>query len=185
VHEAAPLGDGESIDVFIAQGTDLVVAEISSSRITAPTRLAGDEASLKRDLDKVVTKRIKQLDRTIEGLRDGSLAVEGVDWDQARRVFPVVLNVEPIRWTGPLHAYLSKEIPGLLKQDKVQPLQFLELDDFEAMLSVLGPPSMADLLSAKMQSVGVDPDIQQWFFGDSTFGISGQFAGDRALSATA
>jgi len=167
VHRAAPLGDGESTDIFIVQGADLIVLEISSSRITAPTRLSGDEASLKKDLDKVVTKRIKQLNRTIEGLRQGEVALGGVDWNEISRVFPIVVNIEPIRWTGPMHAYLLKEVPGLLQQDKVQPLQFLEIEDLEAVLSVIGPRTMADLVAAKIQSMGVDPDIQHWFHGDA------------------
>jgi hypothetical protein len=34
-------GDGETTDVFAIAGDDLVLSEISSSRITAPTRLSG------------------------------------------------------------------------------------------------------------------------------------------------
>jgi hypothetical protein len=166
VHKAAPLGDGESTDVFIVQGADLIVLEISSSRITAPTRLSGNEATLKKDLDKVVTKRVEQLNRTIEGPRRSEVTLAGVKWNEISRVFPVVVNIEPIRWTGPMHAYLVKEASGLLQQDKVQPLQFLEIEDLEAALSVVGPRTMADLLTAKIQSVGVDPDIQHWFHGD-------------------
>jgi hypothetical protein len=146
----------------------LVVLEISSSRITAPTRLSGDEHSLRDDLEKTVTKRVNQLDRTVGAVRSGELRPFDTDSAAISRIFPVIVNVEPVRWTPPLHAYLRKTVPGLLQQTGVKPLQFLDIEELEAVLSVVGPASFAELIAAKLAAAGVDPDFQTWFHNDAT-----------------
>lgn len=158
---ARPLrAGGESTDVFIREGKDVVVIEISSSRITASTRLTGDEAALQRDLEKVVVKRVKQLHRTITALRDDEFT--DMPSREVERIFPVIVNVEPLRWSPMLHAYLNREVPGLLRQTGVQPLQFIQLDDLESLVSGIGPQSLPGLLDQKIREAGTDPDILQW-----------------------
>jgi hypothetical protein len=162
VMRAKPMGGGgESTDMFVLENGDVVLIEVSSSRITAHTRLTGSLDALRRDLEKVVVKRVKQLDRTVNALLNDEfpdIPAEGV-----KRIFPLIASVEPMRWTPMLHAYLRRELPGLLRQRGVQHLQFLELEDVEALMSVLGPPSLARLMDRKIQEVGIDTDVQQWF----------------------
>lgn len=162
VVRAQSLGEGtESIDAFIVEGGDVVLIEISSSRITAPTRLGGDPVALRRDLLKLAVKRVKQLHRTAEALlADG---IPGLPpRAEINRIFPVIVNVEPLHWSPQLHAYLIREVPGLLQQPGMQALQFVEIEDLEWLMSMLGPWSLARLLALKLESVGTDPDIQQW-----------------------
>jgi hypothetical protein len=71
--------------------------------------------------------------------------------------------MEPMHWSPPLHAYLVREVPDLLQQPVVMSLQFLEIEDLEALMSVLGPGSLAHLLDRKIQEAGPDTDVQQWF----------------------
>jgi len=162
VLRAQPLrGGGESTDIFVLQGGDVVLIEVSSSRITAQTRLTGDLSALRRDLEKVVVKRVNQLDRTVNAMLNSEFSeipARGI-----KRIFPVVASIEPMRWTPMLHAYLLQEAPGLLQQPGVQPLQFVELEDLEALVSVLGPMSIAQILDGKIQEAGSDADILQWF----------------------
>jgi hypothetical protein len=56
-----------------------------------------------------------------------------------------------------------REVPDLLQQPVVQSLQFLEIEDLEALMSVLGSGSLAHLLDRKIQEAGPDTDVQQWF----------------------
>jgi hypothetical protein len=156
---------GESTDAFVRDAADVVVIEISSSRITAETRVTGDVVALQRDLEKVVVKRIRQLDRTISALRNDEF--DDMPNAEIARIFPVVLNVEPMRWTPMLHAYLLREAPGLLQQAGVQPLQFIEIEDMEALMSVVGPRSLPSLLDQKIREAGIDADILQWFLDSS------------------
>lgn len=161
VTRARPLkGGGESTDLFILESGDVVLIEVSSSRITASTRLTGDHDALRRDLWKVVVKRVNQLDRTVNAILDDEfpdIRAKGI-----KRIFPVIASVEPMRWTPMLHSYLLREAPGLLRQRCVQPLQFVEIEDLEALMSVLGPSTLARLLDRKIQETGVDADVQQW-----------------------
>lgn len=162
VLRAQPMkGGGETTDILIVEGGDIVVIEISSSRITAATRLTGDHDALKRDLAKVVVKRVQQLDRTVNAILNNE--IPEIPADSVRRIFPVIASMEPMRWTPMLHAYLLDEVPGLLRQPGVQALQFLEIEDLEALMSVLGPASLAELLDRKIHEAGIDADIQQWF----------------------
>lgn len=162
VTRARPMvGGGESTDILIVEGGDVVLIEVSSSRITASTRLTGDLGALRRDLRKVVVKRVKQLDRTVNAILSDEFA--DIPSSDVNRVFPVIASVEPMRWTPMLHAFLIQEVPGLLRQRGVQAVQFLEIEDLEALLSVLGPPSLARLLDRKIQEAGIDADVQQWF----------------------
>ncbi len=162
VKRARPLrSGGESTDLIIVEGGDVVLIEISSSRITASTRLTGDQESLRRDLWKLVVKRVKQLDRTVEAILAGEF--EDVPANHVKRIFPVIANIEPMRWSPMLHAFLRREVPGLLRQRGVRHLQFIEIEDLEALMSVLGPMSLARLIDRKLNEADIDADFQQWF----------------------
>ena len=55
VMRAQPLREGgESTDIFVLESGDVVLIEVSSSRVTAHTRLTGSLDALRRDLEKVV-----------------------------------------------------------------------------------------------------------------------------------
>ena len=162
VMRAKPLKvGGESTDMFVLANGDVVLIEVSSSRITADTRLSGSVDHLRRDLEKVIVKRVKQLDRTVNALLRNEFP--DIPANGAKRIFPLIASVEPMRWTPMLHAYLLREVPGLLRQPGVQPLQFLELEDLEALMSVIGPSSLAHVIDRKIQEAGSDADVQQWF----------------------
>jgi hypothetical protein len=160
-------GGGESTDILIAEDGDVVLIEVSSSRITAKTRLTGDHDALRDDLAKVVVKRVEQLDRTVQAILNDE--IPEIPAASVERIFAVIANMEPMHWSPPLHAYLVREVPDLLQQPVVQTLQFLEIEDLEALMSVLGPGSLAHLLDRKIQEAGPDTDVQQWFH-DSPLG---------------
>jgi hypothetical protein len=163
VIRARPLkGGGESTDMLIVEGSDVVLIEVSSSRITAETRLTGDHDALRKDLAKVVVKRVAQLDRTVNAILNDE--IPEIPAASVQRIFPVIASMEPMHWSPPLHAFLRREVPDLLQQPIVWALQFLEIEDLEALMSVLGPRSLAHLLDRKIQEAGIDADVQQWFY---------------------
>jgi len=162
ISRAMPLkGGGESTDIFVLESGDIVLIEVSSSRITAATRLTGDHGALRRDLWKVVVKRVKQLHRTVNAILNDEFA--DISASGVKRIVPVIASIEPMRWTPMLHAYLLREVPGLLRQPGVQHLQFVEIEDLEALMSVVGPSSLAHLLDRKIREAGIDAGMQQWF----------------------
>lgn len=109
----------------------------------------------------MVVKRVHQLDRTINAVLANE--IPNIPANEVKRIFPVIASMEPMHWTPMLHAYLLREVPGLLQQPGVQALQFLEIEDLEALMSVLGPDSLAHLLGRKIHEAGSDADVQQWF----------------------
>ena len=163
VIRARPLkGGGESTDMLIIEGGDVVLIEVSSSRITAETRLTGDHDALRKDLAKVVVKRVEQLDRTVNVILNDE--IPEIPAASVQRIFPVIASMEPMHGSPPLHAFLRREVPDRLQQPIVQALQFLEIEDLEALMSVLGPGSLAHLLDRKIQEAGIDADVQRWFY---------------------
>lgn len=162
VMRARPLRNGgESTDIFVLEDGDVVLIEVSSSRITAQTRLTGSLDALRRDFEKVLVKRVRQLDRTVNAVLGDEFS--DIPAKDVKRIFPLIASVEPMRWTPMLHAYLLREVQGLLRQRGVQHLQFLELDDLEALMGVLGSSSLAVLMERKIHEAGIDADLQQWF----------------------
>ena len=95
-------GGGESTDILIAEDGDVVLIEVSSSRITAKTRLTGDRDALRDDLAKVVVKRVEQLDRTVQAVLNDE--IPEIPAASVERIFAVIANMEPMRWSPPLHA---------------------------------------------------------------------------------
>jgi hypothetical protein len=161
VLRAQPLpGGGETCDALVVSGDDIVLIEISSRRVTAETRVTGDPGALRKDMLMLAVKRVRQLHATVEALRAGQ--IKALDGRQFARVFPLVVNVEPLRWTPMLHAYLRREVPGLLRQPGVQPLQFAEVEKLEALLSALARAPLATLIATKINLAGVDADFQMW-----------------------
>ena len=64
-------------------------------------------------------KRVQQLNRTINALLNDEFP--DIPAKGAERIFPLIASVDPMRWTPMLHAYLLREVPGLLRQRGYSP----------------------------------------------------------------
>jgi hypothetical protein len=132
-----PGGGSKTSDVVVDLGHDLVLFEVSHSRLRADTLILGDEEMLKADLQTRVVAKVAQLDGCITALQRGAAALPGVDISQVRRIWPVVVTASDLTQTGPLWGHLDAETAGLLEQAKVQPLTLLDVEDYEALCGLI------------------------------------------------
>lgn len=129
-----PFPSSKNADVGIDFGGDVVIAEIVSATVTIATRQTPDAESYRKDAEKIVLKKARQLHATAVNLladpqpADSPLAVP------AMRIFPVVVcggqfPVNPITLRD-VNRRLAAE--GLLTDGRIQPLVLLDLEELEA-----------------------------------------------------
>jgi hypothetical protein len=143
-------------DVLYLEDEDAFFLEIVSMRLTQPALIEADENAVLRFIDRLVGriatdgKQVKgkawQLHDRIDDFRAGRYEVRARQWDHIRRIYPVVVVLEP----APLTAAPPSGMPtfmdfvdqrvselGLLAGEKVQPLQIVscgDLEDLEALV---------------------------------------------------
>jgi hypothetical protein len=124
VHGEQPYGRGggkRTSDVAVDLGQDLVLFEVSNSRLRADTLILGDNERVKADLDRMIIRKIKQLDGCIEALFASEATIPGVDISHVMRIWPVIVTAGEITQTSELWMFIDRESAGRLTQPKVQP----------------------------------------------------------------
>lgn len=127
-------------DVIIDLGTDVVVVEVTGSRLSAAMVVAGDEDRLDADLKRLVIKKLKQLDGCIEALTTGEATVPAgapeIDFSRVQRIWPVLVTGN-LTMLEPLADMIGQELADEFKQPKVQRLSILDMSDYEFLLGLL------------------------------------------------
>ncbi len=128
-------------DVAIDLGLDLVLIEVSASRLRADTVILGTPEKVIEDLTRMLVEKIAQLDRCISALIAGRATVPAgepeVDLGRVQRIWPVVLTAGTITQTEMLWRFLREHSAGRLAQAKVQPLTLLDPEDFEQLMGLV------------------------------------------------
>lgn len=143
-------------DVLYLEEEDAFFLEVVSMRLTQPALIEADENAVLSfidrlvgrvsDADKVIKGKAWQLNDRIADFRDGKYEIRARDWGHVRRVYPIIVVLEP----APLTAAPPSGMPtfmdfvdqrvaelGLLVGEKVQPLQIVscgDLEDLEALV---------------------------------------------------
>jgi len=124
----------KNADVGIDFGGDVVIAEIVSATVTIATRETPDAQSFRKDAEKIVLKKARQLHATaIDFLADPQPADSPLA-APAMRIFPVVVcggqfPVNPITLRDVQHQLAAER---LLTDGRIQPLVLLDLEELEA-----------------------------------------------------
>jgi hypothetical protein len=130
-----------------------VCIEVVSGRLTQKSLAGGTAADFDQDVAKLVEKKVKQLDATIQHLDRDEEKLTGRPRTPERRIFPVVLvangfPVNPITMAE-LHERVGRA--GLLQGAHVGRLEIIDLDELEQVeaLHESGGASLATLLADK------------------------------------
>ena len=147
-------GASKTSDIAIDLGLDLVLIEISGSRLRADTLRIGDMNSVTYDLERMVIKKIRQLDHCIHALIAGRAQIPAdspeVDMDRIERIWPVVVTAGNLTQSRALWEHIKGKTTGTLTQPKVQPLTLLDIDDLEALCGFIeNGHALPDMLAAK------------------------------------
>ncbi len=125
----------KAVDIGIDFGDATVLAEIVNAQVTVPTRTQCDSDAFKRDVERMVLKKARQLDDTAKNLlRDPQPAKSPLP-TPARKVFPIVVHGGAF----PVNPATRRYIEEYLGQEKLldhtdarmQPLALVDLEELE------------------------------------------------------
>jgi hypothetical protein len=95
VNYGTPAQPRDSTDVILAYERNPVFVEVVSGPLLAATITRGDLASFRKDADRLVVEKARQLDESIAAFKAGNLVLPGVDPDVVSRVWPVIVTSHP------------------------------------------------------------------------------------------
>jgi hypothetical protein len=169
VHGDRPYTAGESgvtCDVTVDSVTDLVMFEVTNSRLRASTLVNGDAADAREDLERFLVKKCRQLNACI----DRVIAREAPFPDEigsVKRIWPVIVSAGVPIQTPPLWNYLARELPGAFSQARVQPLTILDPEEFELLCGLVeGGRTLPELLAMKTAPAYRHLDLKAWIYDD-------------------
>jgi len=154
-------------DVAVDLGLDLVLIEVTGSRLRADTLLLGDPHSVIGDLQRTVVRKIRQLDGCINALLNGTATIPAdnkeVDLARVERIWPIVVTASDVTQNGLVWTVIREQTAGSLSQAKVQPLTLLDLEDVEHLLGfVEAGRSLPDVLARKTADPYRDLELAVW-----------------------
>jgi hypothetical protein len=134
-------GGGKTSDVTILIGRDLFVFEIHARRVAANAAVTGTAQDATLEVSRLLVKKIDQLGLSLAALLAGRVHLPGVHLTNVDRIWPVVVANGYLMQTGDLWAYLDESVDhdksAALAAPKVQPLQVLDMTDYEKVLSLV------------------------------------------------
>ena len=187
--EDAPVGGGrvygeqpygtnkekKTADIAVDLGLDLVLIEVSASRLRADTLLLAQRDEAMEDIDRMIIAKIDQLDKCITGLRSrrrkdrARIPAEGaeVDMNRVNRIWPVIVTAGNLTQSEPLWRCIAAHTQGKLAQAGVRPLTILDIEDFEALCGIVEEGhALNDLLAGKTQPAYRHLELAVWLARD-------------------
>ena len=160
-------GASKTSDVAIDLGLDLVLIEVSVSRLRADTLLLGTPEEVQADLRRMIIRKVEQLDGTVSALLDGTAEIPAgkpeVDLARVERIWPVVVTAGNITQTEALWHYIREETRGRLQHGKVRPLTLLDPEDLEQLCGLIEHGhSLAGMLAGKTTPPFQDLELAVW-----------------------
>jgi hypothetical protein len=157
-------GERRTPDISIDLTPDLVLLEITSSRLTVQSLIDADPEAVRKDIEKVLTNKIGQLGAAIEDIRLGVVMLDGVEIDQIERIWPIVVISEGVFQTPTLWSYITPVVNAALGQPKVQPLTILDLEDLEEVMGLVASgASIVEILRNKTSARWQQLEFAMWF----------------------
>jgi hypothetical protein len=167
---AAKGGERRTPDCVIDLTPELVVIEVTSSRLTEKSVVDADPDAVRADVQKVLIDKIRQLGNRIEDLREGVATLPGVQMEQIDRIWPIVISSDGLFQTPTLWAYIGPTVESDLSQPKVQPLTLFDIEDLEELMGlVLADHSLVDILRDKTSNQWRERELAAWFRGSGIY----------------
>lgn len=156
--------DSQRSDLAIDFGASVVVFEVVSGQLTVDTRIGLDQVAFDDDMEKIVYKKLRQLDATANSILSDPTRIFGAGAVQ-RPIQPVLVAAGGF----PLNAATSNLIDeyitakGLFADARISPLAVVDLRDLD-MLEALAEDgeSIADLVRSWKKSTDRDQPFKNW-----------------------
>ncbi len=144
----------KTVDIMVFYPDAAIFIEAKVPRLHYCTIMTGNTDGLDAYLSDVVLKASKQLDRTIRDFRTRQFVLDGVDPDQIRRYYPVVLTLMPVPQETLIWRRIDKHVAtgGYFTGHDVMPLQLMDADELERLDPVMrSGTSFLDIIHAHSQ----------------------------------
>jgi hypothetical protein len=155
-------------DIAIDYGWAWVCVEVVSGRLTQKSLAGGTTADFDQDVAKLIEKKVKQLDASIQHLGRDEEKLTGRPRTPGRRIFPVVLVAHGFPVNPLMMAEIHERVgrAGLLQGAHVGRLEIIDLDELEQVeaLHESGGPSLATLLADKQTANLFRAALNQYLF---------------------
>lgn len=136
LREAYP--DTKITDAVVDYGDRVLVFEVVSGQPAVGTRVAGDPESFKRDTERLVLKKARQLDETCSSILSDQPKLMGYDAPYDRRIVPIVVVAGGYPSDALSRSHVDDELVarGLLQHAAIEPLCLLSLGELEMIESL-------------------------------------------------
>jgi hypothetical protein len=154
-------------DVAIASGKDLVLFEIHARRVSAAAAVSGTAAEATLEVSRLLVEKADQLGPCVGALLSGEAVLPGIDISQIERIWPIVVSVGHVMQTRNLWEYLHEKMDKTkaapLADRRVQPLQVMDISDYEKLLGLVqAGESLPGLLTLKSNGPYRERDFAAW-----------------------
>jgi hypothetical protein len=160
-------GGERTSDVAVVSGTDLVLFEIHARRVSAAAAVSGTAAQATLEISRLLVKKADQLGPCVAALLQGEATLPGIDISQIERIWPIVVSVGHVMQTRTLwdylHAKMDKTKSAPLADPRVQPLQMLDISDYEKLFGLVqSGENLAGMLAHKARGQYRERDFAAW-----------------------
>ena len=165
-------GGQRTSDVAVGWGKDLILFEVHARRVTAHAMATGEVSEALGEVSKLLVVKVDQVAGCIDALLDGAATLPGIDLASIERIWPVVVSVGHLMQTRHVWKYVREsvkpETTQALAKTRVQPLQLLDISDYEKLLGIVeAGTSLPWMLARKAAGAFRERDYAVWLHGDS------------------
>lgn len=133
----------------------------------------GNVTEALKEVSKLLVVKIDQVASCIDALLDGTAMLPEVNLAEIERIYPVVVSVGHLMQTRHVWQYVrgsvKPETTQALAKARVQPLQLLDIADYERMLGIVeAGTSLPWMLARKAAGAFRERDYAAWLHRDST-----------------
>ncbi len=160
-------------DVAVVSGNDLVLFEIHARRVSAAAAVSGTAGEATLEVSRLLVEKADQLGPCIGALLRGEATLPGVEISQIERIWPIVVSVGHVMQTRNLWDYLDAEMDETkaapLADARVQPLQVMDISDYEKLLGLAETgESLPEMLAHKTNGHYRERDFAAWLHSPGT-----------------
>ena len=123
-----------SSDMIIRKGDSLFLFEVSATRMQAKRTIGqGNITTLENDIQKMVIGNVKSLQTCISNLKVGNLQLQGIDINEVKRFYPIVVMLEGFPKHPAIQVFLTDlaKKGGYFVAEDIAPLTLLNVEDLE------------------------------------------------------
>jgi hypothetical protein len=125
--------EGKKCDAATYYGGTLLMTEVVSGRLSVPTRIEGSVEQFKKDTDRLVIDKCRQLHEAATAVLADEHALTGFAPTPHLRVVPVIVVAGGYPVTPPTMSYVRETLGGtrLLDDARVEALSIIDLEELE------------------------------------------------------